>query len=95
MGHNRVVGRLLFSEHALDRMLEWNLDVADVEAALAACETIEEYEDEARLVLGRSGIRPLHVVIRENEMKQTTVVITVYEPDPLRWNASFKDRRRP
>ncbi len=92
MGHDRVVSRLLFSEHALDRMLEWNLDVADVEAALAACETIEEYEDQTRLVLGRSGVRPLHVVIRENEMTQTTFVITVYEPDPSRWDASFKNR---
>ncbi len=64
-----------------------------MEAALAACETIEDYEDETRLVFGRPGIRPLHVVVRENEMNHTTFVITVYEPELLRWDASFKARR--
>ena len=44
-----------FSEHAIDRMLEWGLDVDDVEAALAEGETIEDYADGSRLLLGRAG----------------------------------------
>ena len=44
-----------FSEHAIDRMLEWGLDVDDVEAALAEGETIEDYADGSRLSLGRAG----------------------------------------
>ena len=46
-----------FSEHAIDRMLEWGLDVDDVEAALAEGETIEDYADGSRLLLGRAGVR--------------------------------------
>lgn len=44
------------------------------------------------LVLGRSGTRPLHVVIREGP--DTVFVITVYEPDPDRWDSAFLRRRR-
>ena len=43
---------LRFSEHAIDRMLEWGLDVDDVESVLASGETIEEYRDRSRLLLG-------------------------------------------
>jgi hypothetical protein len=90
-----VPRRLLFSEHALDRMLEWRLEVADVEAATELGETIEEYEDGSRLLLGRSGLRPLDVVVDDVAPGVTTVVITVYEPDPERWDATFRERKRP
>jgi hypothetical protein len=77
-------------------MLEWRLDVMDVVAALGSCETIEEYEDGARLVLGRSDVRPLHLVVRvgddDGTNESTLFVITVYEPDPLRWDPSFRRR---
>ncbi|MDQ3680922.1 MAG: DUF4258 domain-containing protein [Actinomycetota bacterium] len=84
-----------FSEHAIDRMLEWRLDVDDVEAVLANGETIEEYEDGSRLLLGRTGTRPVHAVVADEEVAGVTIVITVYEPDPERWDASFRQRRRP
>jgi hypothetical protein len=67
-------GRLPFSRHARDRTLDFSLDATDVVAALASGETIEDYEDETRLVLGRSGARSLHVVIKE--VDGTTFVIT-------------------
>ncbi|MDQ3973313.1 MAG: DUF4258 domain-containing protein [Actinomycetota bacterium] len=86
---------LQFSEHALDRMLDWDLDVGEIKAALDNGEIIEEYEDGSRLVLGRSGVRPLHMVIREDDMTETIFIITVYEPDPGRWDAAFRERRRP
>jgi uncharacterized protein DUF4258 len=85
--------RVRFSEHAIDRMLEWGLDVEDVEAALSGGETIEEYEDGSRLVLGRAGIRPLHVVAAEQEAGGLCTVVTVYEPDPARWDPTFRQRR--
>jgi hypothetical protein len=73
-------------------MLDWDVDPADVAAVLATGETIEEYDDGSRLVLGRRGVRPLHVVSAE-VMEDTTVVITVYEPSPDRWDATFRARR--
>lgn len=75
-------------------MLRADLDVVDVEEALASAETIEEYEDGSRLILGRAGIRALHVVVRVDEETGTIFVITVYEPAPSVWDASFRARRR-
>jgi hypothetical protein len=42
-------------------MLDFHLDVADIQLALASAEVIEEYDDDAQLVLGRSGTQALHV----------------------------------
>lgn len=86
--------KLRFSRHARNRMLEWRLDVGDVRAALQSGKIIEEYEDGTRLILGRSGIRPLHLVIKQEEA-ETTFLIMVYEPDPLRWDPSFRRRIEP
>jgi hypothetical protein len=82
-----------FSEHAIDRMLEWGLDVDDVEAALAEGETIEDYADGSRLLLGRAGVRPVHVVVADEEPHGVCTVVTVYEPDPTRWDPTFRQRR--
>ena len=88
-----VEPRLRFSEHALDRMLESDIDVEDVMAVLANAETIEEYEDGSRLVLRRAGVRPLHVVVAEDDTDGLASVVPVYEPDPARWDATFRQRR--
>lgn len=44
--------RLLFSEHALDRLLDWDVTEEQVEVVLTEGETVEEYEDGLRLMLG-------------------------------------------
>ena len=85
--------RLLFSRHARDRMLDFHLDVSDVRTALVSAEVVEEYDDESQLVLGRSGIQALHLVIRR--LDELIYVITVYVPDPARWDPSFHRRMRP
>jgi hypothetical protein len=48
----------------------------------------------SRLVLGWSGLRPLHIVITGSAADDELVVITVYEPDPLLWDSGFRRRRR-
>lgn len=75
-------------------MLDWDLDVADVATAYRDGETIEEYEDGARLVLSRAGVRPLHLVVRTSTPGEVVFVITVYQPTEERWEANFKRRRR-
>ena len=55
-------------------------------------EIVEEYDDGSRLLLGRSGVRPLHVVISEPQ-EDTVAVIAVYEPSAIRWDATFRTRR--
>jgi hypothetical protein len=74
-------------------MLDFHLDTSDVGAALASAEVVEEYDDESQLVLGRSGIQALHLIIRH--LDELTFVITVYVPDPARWDSSFRRRIGP
>lgn len=87
---------LLFRVHALQRMFQRGVTVEDVRHVLATGETIEEYPDDtpypSRLVLGRVGSRPLHVVFAENQPSQEIIVVTVYEPDPDRWDSDFSRR---
>jgi hypothetical protein len=89
---------LIFRVHAVQRMFERGVTASDVRAVLAAGETIEDYATDtpypSRLVLGWAGGRPVHVVAAENASARETIVITVYEPDPIRWDSDFK-RRRP
>ena len=47
-----------------------------------------------RLVLGWRGMRPLHAVAATSTAATETIVITVYRPDPVQWEAGFK-RRQP
>lgn len=64
----------------------------------AAAKPVEAVADDqpypSRLVLGWCASRPLHVVVAQNVADDETIVITVYEPDPLLWDATFKRRRR-
>lgn len=90
--------RLVFRVHAVQRMFERGVTVDDVRLVLTTGETIEDYPDDtpypSRLVLGWTALRPLHVVVAANTPAQEIIVITVYEPDPNRWEGDFK-RRRP
>jgi hypothetical protein len=46
-----------------------------------------------RLILGRSGGRPLHVVCGRLEERRISI-ITACEPDPAEWQADWRTRRR-
>ena len=65
--------------------------------AIKAGATIEDYSSEmpepSRLILGFQGKRPFHVVTSENPETNLITVITVYIPDPNKWNKDFKVRR--
>jgi hypothetical protein len=78
-------------------MFERGISKSDVRRALATGKTIESYPDDkpypSRLVLGWSGLRPIHVVIADNPAQREKLVITVYEPDPARWEPGFEKRR--
>lgn len=58
---------------------------------------IKSYPDDSpypsRLILGFDGVRPVHVVSAYNSEDDTEYVITVYEPDPLKWSNDFSKRR--
>jgi len=88
---------LVFRVHAIQRMFRRHIDVEDVRHVLETGEVIEYYPEDtpypSRLVLGRCGSRPIHVVIADNTDTEETIIITVYEPEPAQWEPGFKRRK--
>ena len=91
--------RLVFRAHAIRRMFQRRIGVAEVRAIVEQGEVIEDRPDDvpypSRLLLGVLHGRALHVVAAEDAAAATTIVVTVYEPDPLLWRPGFKRRRKP
>lgn len=89
--------KLVFRLHALQRMFERAVTIEDVRIVLASGETIKTYPDDtpypSRLVLGWRANRPLHIVAADTTDGDTTIVITVYQPDAQQWQSDFKERR--
>ena len=92
------MSRFVYRVHALQRMFEREIERSVVESVIQSGTTIESYPEDtpypSRLVLGWDRDRPIHVVVADNLPDEETVVITVYQPDPMRWDASFS-RRQP
>ena len=89
--------KLLFRVHAVQRMFERDVSMKKVLGAIKTGETIEDYSSEmpepSRLILGFQGKRPFHVVTSENLEANETTIITVYIPDPNKWNKDSRSRR--
>jgi len=88
---------LCFRVHAVQRMFERNISIKKVSQAIQSGETIEDYSAEmpepSRLILSYQGKRPFHVVTSENPETNQITIITVYLPDPNKWNKDFKSRK--
>ena len=89
---------VVYRIHAIQRMFERQVSEKNVRQVLESGETIEDYSDEmpfpSRLMSGRRGVRPLHVVVAENIKEAETMVVTVYEPNPLQWKPGFRKRKK-
>ncbi len=89
--------QLIFRVHAVRRMFQRQISIADVRHVLDTGEVIEDYPNDypypSRLVLGWCDRRPIHVVAAENMKDQQTIVITAYEPDPGQWEDGFRRRK--
>jgi hypothetical protein len=86
----------IYRIHTIQRMFEREVSTADVRSVLENGHTIETYADKdypARLVLGRSGRRTLHVVIAENSADGENIVVTAYQPERAHWEAGFERRK--
>ena len=88
--------RLIFRVHAIQRMAQRGISVEDVRSILETGQVIEDYPNDfpypSALVLGWISGRAMHVVAATTPSEK--IVITVYEPDPARWEADWK-RRKP
>ena len=92
------MSRFVYRVHALQRMFERQIERSMVESVIQSGTTIESYPEDtpypSRLVLGWDRDRPVHVVVADNLQDEEAIVITVYQPDPMRWDSSLS-RRQP
>lgn len=92
MSYSRVVFRL----HAVQRMAQRGISVAEVRQVLVFGKVLEDYPTDtpypSRLVLGWISGRPIQVVSADNDAAQETIVITAYIPDPTQWTTDFRRR---
>lgn len=91
-------GAVHVSVHALDEAAADDLLLQDIEAATLAAECIEDYPDDRRgpSCLVRCEIRAsaVHALWGFDEPHRRAILITVYRPDPERWDNDFRTRRR-
>jgi len=89
--------KILFRVHAVQRMFERKVSVRNVSQALQSGEIIEDYSAEmpepGKLLLGFQGKRPFHMVVSENPETNEVTIVTVYIPDPQKWDKNFRGRR--
>ena len=88
--------RILWSEHADEKMLEREIRKYEVKECIINGEIIEKYyEDEpfpSCLVFAYTiNNRPIHTVCSMNE--GILYIITAYEPNLLKWHDDYKTRR--
>ena len=92
----RVInGQYQIKLHALQRINERGVVPSEIRDALLECTIVENYPDDKRghscLVWGKSGDgRDLHLVC--GFAGETVWVITIYEPDPEKWETPMKRR---
>ena len=93
-----VAGRIAWQRHALQRMVEREIQRSSVKSVLLSGDLIEDYPGarpfSSALFLGWEGHRPLHVVVAFDGISRQTFIITVYEPTLARFEPGFRKRRR-
>lgn len=89
--------QVVYQRHAVERMAQRGIREEDVEHVLLTGETIESYPDDtpypSELLLGWCGRQPLHIVVATDMAGRRKIIITVYIPDPNRWEDNFRRRR--
>lgn len=91
-------GRIIFGIHAIQRMFERGIGVAEVLSVLESGKIIESYPSRkpypVDLILGWMDRGAIHVAIADNRVSDETIVVTVYEPDPDIWEPGFERRKQ-
>ena len=91
------VGTLVFSRHAVERMVSRRISTSEVHAIVESGVTVESYPSDlpfpSVLMLGSAYGQPIHVVVGYDESTETAYVVTTYESDPALWYPDWKTRR--
>ena len=86
-----------FSKHATNQSLLRRIQVQEVREIIQQGQIIEDYPNDkygpSCLIRGLTlNDRPLHIQC-SYPSRPLVKIITLYEPDPLRWNETFTQRR--
>lgn len=89
--------RFEFSKHAVDQSIWRQIRVQEVREVIADGQVIEDYPNDkygpSCLVSGLTQAeRPIHIQC-SYPSRPLLKIITLYEPDPQRWNDNFTQRR--
>ena len=89
---------IVYRLHASKRMFEREISDDDVEFLLKNGRIIERYDDDyplpSMLLNGFSkNKRPLHLVVAVNRDEKRLIIVTVYEPNSLKWSDDFSRRK--
>lgn len=97
----RAIGerKVIITDHADEEADNDDLSFDEVYFSVVRGEIIEEYPEDrphpSCLVYGETfGGDPVYSVWAYNEASGFGVIITVYRPDPARWEPNWKTRRR-
>ena len=87
-----------FSKHAVDQSILRQIRVQEIREAITNGQVIEDYPEDkygpSCLIAGSTQAQsPIHVQC-SYPTRSLIKVITVYEPNPQRWNQDFTQRRR-
>jgi hypothetical protein len=86
-----------FSKHAVDQSILRQIRVQEIREAIANGQVIEDYPEDkygpSCLICGLTQTqRPIHIQC-SYPARALIKIITLYEPDPQRWNDNFTERR--
>jgi hypothetical protein len=92
-----AVNKVRISDHAYDELAHDGLLASDVIGGVDAAVAVEDYPTYAKgpcvLVLQRIAGMPIHALWGVPAgATEPAVLITVYRPDPARWDATFMRR---
>lgn len=96
--HAGTKDTVLWSRHAISKLVVEGLVRLHVEAALQTCKLIEDYPIVGRplpdcLVLGFWREQPIHVVVALDAEGDRIFVVTVYTPSFERWKDDWQTRK--
>ncbi|MEQ8465953.1 DUF4258 domain-containing protein [Coleofasciculus chthonoplastes] len=89
--------RFEFSKHAVDQSILRKIRVQEIREVIANGQIIEDYPEDkygpSCLILGLTAMkRPLHIQC-SYPTRSLVKIITLYEPNPQKWNNNFTQRR--
>jgi hypothetical protein len=89
---------IVLTEHVFDKVRSIDMTLAEFNELLTNDgviieETVIAEGQVKELVLYVDWQRPLHVVVHVDQVRQEERIVTVYEPDRVRWTPDFTRRR--